>query len=186
MMQVGFGLSAAESGFLIRDRLRRCHDEGGDGADPAPLRLPRTLIWNGVLSSLLYATCAAFRASWPHEAIFAVLVVCGFSMSLQFTAYNTLAYDDVPSDRMASANSFYTTLQQLMLSVGICAGALALTRRARSRAARIPSAISRRLPGRHRDLAPRRPRLPRLSPRRGRGDERPTSRDRKHEINAAT
>ena len=48
-------------------------------------------------------------------------------MSLQFTAYNTVAYDDVPSERTASANSFYTTFQQLMLSFGICTGALALT-----------------------------------------------------------
>jgi hypothetical protein len=54
------------------------------------------------------------------------LAICGFSMSLQFTAYNTVAYDDVPPERTASANSFYTTFQQLMLSFGICTGALAL------------------------------------------------------------
>ena len=48
-------------------------------------------------------------------------------MSLQFTAYNTVAYDDVPAERTAAANSFYTTLQQLMLSFGICTGALAVT-----------------------------------------------------------
>ena len=85
------------------------------------------LIWNGVLSSLLYATCAAFRQSWPHWSLFLVLAVCGFSMSIQFTAYNTVAYDDVPPERTAAANSFYTTFQQLMLSFGICTGALALT-----------------------------------------------------------
>jgi MFS family permease len=87
----------------------------------------RTLIWNGVFSSLLYAVCAAFRADWPHWALFAVLATCGFSMSLQFTAYNTVAYDDVPPERTAAANSFYTTFQQLALSFGICTGALALT-----------------------------------------------------------
>jgi MFS family permease len=86
-----------------------------------------TLIWNGIVSSLLYATCAAFRQGWPHWALFAVLAVCGFSMSLQFTAYNTVAYDDIPAERTAAANSFYTTFQQLMLSFGICTGALALT-----------------------------------------------------------
>ena len=56
-----------------------------------------------------------------------MLAICGFSMSLQFTAYNTVAYDDVPAERTAAANSFYTTFQQLMLSFGICTGALALT-----------------------------------------------------------
>jgi MFS family permease len=59
--------------------------------------------------------------------VFSVLALCGFSMSLQFTAYNTVAYDDIPSERMAAANSFYTTFQQLMLSFGICTGAFALT-----------------------------------------------------------
>jgi MFS family permease len=59
--------------------------------------------------------------------LFLVLAFCGFSMSLQFTAYNTVAYDDVPFERTAAANSFYTTFQQLMLSFGICTGALALT-----------------------------------------------------------
>jgi MFS family permease len=87
----------------------------------------RTLIWNGILSSLLYTVCAAFRANWPHWAMFVVLAVCGFSMSLQFTAYNTVAYDDMPVERTAAANSFYTTFQQLALSFGICTGALALT-----------------------------------------------------------
>ena len=85
------------------------------------------MIWNGIFSSLLYAVCAAFRQSWPHWSMFLVLAICGFSMSLQFTAYNTVAYDDVPPERTASANSFYTTFQQLMLSFGICTGALALT-----------------------------------------------------------
>lgn len=128
MMQIGFGMSAAESGLLT---FATACGAMLMKATAAPI-LRRfgfrdTLIWNGVLSSLLYAICAAFRQQWPHGIVFAVLVLCGFSMSLQFTAYNTLAYDDIPSDRTAAANSFYSTFQQLMLSFGICAGALALT-----------------------------------------------------------
>jgi chromate transport protein ChrA len=48
-------------------------------------------------------------------------------MSLQFTAFNTVAYDDIPSRRMSDATSFYTTFQQMMLSLGICIGALILS-----------------------------------------------------------
>ncbi|KTF35587.1 major facilitator transporter, partial [Xanthomonas vesicatoria] len=40
--------------------------------------------------------------------------------------YNTIAYENVPSARMSRASSLYTTLQQLMLSVGVCAGAMIL------------------------------------------------------------
>ncbi len=128
MMQLAFGMSAAESGFMTFGTafgavLMKA------GAQPILRRFGfrTTLIWNGIFSSLLYAVCAAFRQSWPHWSMFLVLAICGFSMSLQFTAYNTVAYDDVPAERTASANSFYTTFQQLMLSFGICTGALALT-----------------------------------------------------------
>jgi MFS family permease len=85
-----------------------------------------TLIVNGLVSSAGYALCALFRPWWPQPAIFAVLVLCGFFMSFQFTAYNTIAYDEIPSGRMSSATSFYATFQQLMLSLGICVGAGAL------------------------------------------------------------
>ena len=55
-----------------------------------------------------------------------MLYFCGFFMSFQFTAYNTIAYDEIERDRMSSATSFYATFQQLMLSLGICIAALAL------------------------------------------------------------
>ena len=128
MMQLAFGMSAAQSGLLTF--ATACGAVMMKATAPPVLRrfgFRSTLIWNGVFSSLLYATCAAFRADWPHGLLFVVLAVCGFSMSLQFTAYNTVAYDDVPPERTAAANSFYTTFQQLMLSFGICTGALALT-----------------------------------------------------------
>jgi EmrB/QacA subfamily drug resistance transporter len=128
MMQLGFGMSAAQSGLLTFGTA--LGSVMMKAATPPILRrfgFRATLIWNGIFSSLLYAVCAAFRQSWPHWLMFVILAVCGFSMSLQFTAYNTVAYDDVPAERTAAANSFYTTFQQLMLSFGICTGAFALT-----------------------------------------------------------
>ena len=44
-------------------------------------------------------------------------------MSFQFTAYNTIAYDEIEAPRMSSATSFYSTFQQLTLSLGICVAA---------------------------------------------------------------
>ncbi|MDQ0472382.1 EmrB/QacA subfamily drug resistance transporter [Labrys wisconsinensis] len=127
MLQIGFGLSAAESGLLtFATACGSMLMKGAAGRILKRYGFRTTLVWNSVASSLLYAACAAFRPDWPHAAIFAVLLVCGFSMSLQFTAYNTVAYDDIPASRTSAANSFYTTFQQLMLSFGICVGALAL------------------------------------------------------------
>jgi hypothetical protein len=58
--------------------------------------------------------------------MFAVLVASGFFMSFQFTAYNTIAYDQIAPEKLSSATAFYTTFQQLMLSVGICVAAMGL------------------------------------------------------------
>ena len=71
----------------------------------------------------MLGVCAAFRPGWPAAAIYAVLLVGGFFRSLQFTAYNTIAYADIPAQQMSAATSLYSTLQQLMLTLGIAAGA---------------------------------------------------------------
>jgi hypothetical protein len=59
-------------------------------------------------------------------AIYGVLLVGGFFQSLQFTAYNTIAYAEIPNPWISDATAFYTTFQQLMLSLGICISAAAL------------------------------------------------------------
>jgi len=84
------------------------------------------LVWNGVVSAAMIAICAAFRPTWPAAAIYAALLIGGFFRSLQFTAYNTLAYGDVPRSSMSSATSLYVTGQQLAATIGISAGAVSL------------------------------------------------------------
>jgi EmrB/QacA subfamily drug resistance transporter len=127
MMQLGFGLSAVQSGLMTLATAL-----GSIAAKPvAPIVLRRygfrdTLMINGFFASAGYALCGLFRPGWPMPVMFLVMVLAGFFMSLQFTGYNTIAYDEVAQDRMSSATSFYTTFQQLMLSMGICAGAAAL------------------------------------------------------------
>jgi EmrB/QacA subfamily drug resistance transporter len=127
MLQLGFGMSAAQSGLItIAGAIGSL---GMKWLAPWALRrfgFRNALIANGLISSGGYAVCALFRPAWPVAAIFAVLTVCGFFMSFQFTAYNTIAYDEIPASRMSSATSFYATFQQLMLSLGICVGAGAL------------------------------------------------------------
>ena len=85
-----------------------------------------TLIWNGVISGVLLIACALFRPTWPAAAIYLVLLTGGFFRSLQFTAYNTLAYGDVPRPQMSAATSLYTAGQQLAATIGVSVGALSL------------------------------------------------------------
>ena len=127
MLQVGFGVSAAVSGSITL--------AGASGAVLMKVLAPkilgrfgfrRSMIVNGLIAACIYALIGFLRPNWPVPAIFALLMVAGFSMSLQFTAYNVIAYDEIPLQRISSATSFYATFQQLMLSFGVCSGAAAL------------------------------------------------------------
>ena len=127
LLQVGLGLSAARSGLItfvtsmgslaMRGLSRRLIRRFG---------YRRVMVWNGVGAALFSFSCAAFRPETGVVAIYLVLFLGGFSQSLQFTAYNTLAYADVPAARMSAATSFYATMQQVMLTLGICVAASAL------------------------------------------------------------
>jgi hypothetical protein len=46
--------------------------------------------------------------------------------SVQFTSYNTLAFADVPPERMSAATSLFSTLQQVSMTFGIAIGAMSL------------------------------------------------------------
>jgi EmrB/QacA subfamily drug resistance transporter len=127
MLQLGFGISAAQSGLITFSSaagslLMRA------ASRPMLHRIGfrNTLIWVGLISTLLLATCAAFRPAWPVAAIYAALLLGGFFQSLQFIAYNTIAYADIPRERMSAATSLYTTFQQLCLTLGITTAAATL------------------------------------------------------------
>lgn len=127
MMQLGFGLTAAQSGLVtvapaigslaMKSAARRILHRFG---------FRRSLVVVGLLSTAGYASCAFFRPGWPLPVVFGILLISGFLMSFQFTAYNTIAYDEITKERMSAATSFYSTFQQLMLSFGICVAAVAL------------------------------------------------------------
>jgi EmrB/QacA subfamily drug resistance transporter len=127
MFQVGFGRTAAESGMITF-----ASSAGAMVMKPAAQFALRrfgfrtVLTWNGTLSACLLVAIAAFRPSWPVVWIYAVLLISGFFRSLQFTAFNTLAYAEIPRERMSAATSLYATLQQLSLTLGITVGAAVL------------------------------------------------------------
>ncbi|MCI0752623.1 MFS transporter [Teichococcus vastitatis] len=119
-LQLGFGASAAQSGMvsfatalgafamkpMARFALRRFGFRG-------------VLIWNAVLAALCIAACGAFRPGWPMSAVFVVLLLGGLCRSLHFTTLNTLAYADVPQEKLSAATSLYSTAQQLPQALGV-------------------------------------------------------------------
>ncbi len=120
LLQVGFGRSAVQSGLITF-----ASAAGAIGMKPATTRILRrfgfraTLAVNGLTSAAALAVYAAFRPGWPVAAFYAVLVAGGLMRSLQFTAYNAIAYADVPPARMSAATTLYAALQQVSLTIGI-------------------------------------------------------------------
>jgi hypothetical protein len=81
---------------------------------------------NAVICGAFLAAYAFFEPGFPHWAMIVLLLVGGFFRSFQFTALNTLAFADVPRDRLSLATSFHGMAVQLSLSLGVAIGALAL------------------------------------------------------------
>lgn len=127
MLQLGFGLSAAQSGVITFASFA-----GAIVMKPATMIALRhfgfrdTLLVNGLLATAALPLMAAFRPDWSLVAIYAVLLAGGLFRSLQFTAYNTVAYADIPRERMSAATSLYSTIQQVSLTLGVVAGAVSL------------------------------------------------------------
>ena len=133
LLQVGFGMSAFQSGlitfaaaigaiamkFLAPPVLRR-------------FGFRNVLIWNAFIASFFVALPAAFSPTTPAVLMTTLLLIGGFFRSLQFTAINSLTYADVSPERMSKATTLASVAQQLALSIGISVGAMALEIAART------------------------------------------------------
>ena len=79
----------------------------------------RLLIWNGILCGAYLIACGFFDATTPLIVIVVVLISGGFARSIQFTTAQSLAYAEVPSEKMSRATSFAAMVQQLLQSIGV-------------------------------------------------------------------
>jgi MFS family permease len=128
MLQLTFGKSAAESGLITF-----ASSLGALAMKPAATRALRvmgfrdTLLANCVISSVLLGMVAFFQPTWPVALIYLILLAGGFFRSLQFTAYNALAYAEIPRPKMGFATGFYATVQQVSATLGVTVGAASLT-----------------------------------------------------------
>ncbi len=126
-LQLGFGASATQSGMVSFATAL-----GAFVMKPMAqfaLRLfgfRNVLIWNALCAAATVALCATFRPGWPLTAVFVILLVGGLFRSLHFTTTNTLAYADVPHEKLSAATSFYSTAQQLSLALGVAVAAAVL------------------------------------------------------------
>ena len=127
MMQIGFGYSPAKSGMITF-----ASAAGAILMKPAAMRMLRrfgyrdTMLFNAIIASVLLLACATFRQDTPLWWIYVILLTGGFFRSLQFTAYNSVAYAEVPREQMSASTALYATIQQISLTMGVTVGAAVL------------------------------------------------------------
>ena len=127
MLQIGFDLTPFQSGMVT------CASAlGALMMKFAATRLLKRfgyrqlLLVNGLVSCILMAANGLFTRETPLLAIFVILVTGGLSRSMQFTSLNSIAYADIANKDIARANGIYTVMQQLSLTLGVAAAAMAL------------------------------------------------------------
>ena len=123
--QLGFGWTAAQAGGIVIALFL-----GNVGIKPFTTPLMRTL---GIRTVLLIALpmsvgclvgMGLLQPTTPLTVMIIVLAVSGVFRSVGFSAYNSVAFSDVPTEQMTHANTLHATLQELGAGLGIAVGAL--------------------------------------------------------------
>jgi MFS family permease len=123
--QLGFGWTAAQAGLAVIALFA-----GNVGIKPATTPLMRrfgirtVMLGANVAGAACLVGIAALQAGTPLPLLLGLLVASGVARSIGFTAYNTVAFADVPGERMTSANTLMSTLQELGAGLGVAVGAL--------------------------------------------------------------
>jgi EmrB/QacA subfamily drug resistance transporter len=127
MFQVSFGLSPFKSGLYLLALF------GGDLSMKAGViqllrrfGFRRILIVNGFITALSIALCATIGPQTPPALLCFLLFFHGACRSIQFTSMTTLAYSEIPPQRMGTANGFLSAIMQLSLGMGVAIGAVTL------------------------------------------------------------
>lgn len=127
LFQDVFGWSPVKTGVLVMGVFI-----GNVAIKPATTPLLNRFGFRPVLlvaTTTLAATAALagfVTAGTPIPIILALAIVSGAARSTGLTVYSTIAFSDVPPDRMRDANTLAATVQQLGSGLGIAAAAVAL------------------------------------------------------------
>jgi EmrB/QacA subfamily drug resistance transporter len=123
--QLGFGWNAAHAGLVVIALFA-----GNIGIKPVTTPLMRRFGIRLVMLGAVIASAACLigiaflTTTTPLAVILILLVLSGTFRSIGFTAYNTIAFADVPADRMTSANTLMSAVQELGAGLGVAVGAL--------------------------------------------------------------
>lgn len=127
LFQEGFGLSPFESGLLfLATMVGNLSMKSATVWIIRHFRFRSILLVNGFLVALFTFFTALFLPATPVWIIVVTLFCSGLVRSMQFSSLTTLAFADIAERKMTSANTLYSTIQQMSTGMGIAVGAVAL------------------------------------------------------------
>lgn len=127
MFQLGFGLSAFDAGLLVLGVFA-----GNLAMKPFTSSIMQrwgfrqVLLVNGCIGVAAIAACALLDQAMGWPLILLILFIGGLSRSMQFTAFNTLGFADVPKPQMSDASTMFSMCFQLSMGLGVAIAALLL------------------------------------------------------------
>ena len=127
LFQTGFGMTAFQSGMMtFATGIGAMFMKTQAASILRRYGFRRVLVANALVAGVFATLPALFTVETPTILITLLFLLGGLSRSLQFTSVNTLAYADVPSERLSRATSFAAVGQELSGSVGVTIAALGL------------------------------------------------------------
>lgn len=125
MLQLGFGLSAFESGMVtFVAAIGALTMKFATARIYASFGFRRVLIATIAISGLLLMVMGLFSPALPFALIYAVLLLGGLSRSLMFTGTNVLVFADVEPERTGAATAIASVFQQVTLALGVAVAGL--------------------------------------------------------------
>ena len=136
------GLTPARSGIMISFA-----PIGAIAMTPFIPRLLRrfgfryTLMLNGFSAAILGTLITFFHRGEALWGLMLIIFTAGVCQAVLFSAYNSIAYSDVPPQRISSATSFYSTMEQILVAFGISIAAGTLTFSSQFHHNTVPAAV---------------------------------------------
>lgn len=122
--RVGLGLDAVETGSLILVYfLGNLLMKSVTTPALRYLGFRTVLVVNGLVAALTIGAFAFVDGETPRLLLFALLIACGLSRSMQFTALTMIAFADVTPAQRSAAATISAMLQQLAQLLGVAVAA---------------------------------------------------------------
>ena len=127
LFQIGFGLNPFVSGLLVLSVFAgNIVMKIFTTATLNRFGFRRVLVVNGFLNAAVLLLCGLISPETPVPVIMALLFVSGLTRSMQFTTLNTVAFAEVPQEKMNGANTLQNVVSPIGFALGIALAALAL------------------------------------------------------------